>query len=87
MLQTINDRNHVQINMNLMKVSSGFCALPLVHLWEWQVGVLLVRREEMKLKWFLLWDPPVCVTDLLAKPQQPCCALCASRGFVGGSWL
>lgn len=70
-----------------MKVSSGLCALPLVHLWEWQVGVLLVRREGMKLEWSLLWDSPVCVTDLLAKPQQPCRALCVSWGFVGGSWL
>lgn len=51
MLQTIkHDRNHVQRNINVMKVSSGLCVLALVHLCERQIGVLLVKREGMNLE-------------------------------------
>lgn len=69
-----------------MKVSSGLCALPLAHLCEQQMGVLLVKREGMKLICAL---GSTCLCDRppsKASAALPC-LMCTPWGFVGGSWF
>lgn len=69
-----------------MKVSSGLCALPLVHLCEQQMGVLLVKREGMKLICAL---GSTCLCDRppsKASAALPC-LMCTSGGFFGGRVL